>query len=135
MRRRLEEPIVTLFGFAPCGVLPAIRVTADAVRSYRTISPLPRLRRGDRPEGPSLQTSPRRYIFCATIPSSYPARALPGALPFGVRTFLPPSPLASIARAKTDGRLTDCDLSIITYRSPFWVLTSPFVFTFASQRT
>ena len=30
-----------------------------------------------------------RYIFCATGPSGYPARALPGALPSGVRTFLP----------------------------------------------
>jgi len=29
-----------------------------------------------------------RYVFCATSPSGYPARALPGALPYGVRTFL-----------------------------------------------
>ena len=29
-----------------------------------------------------------RYIFCATSPSGCPARALPGALPCGVRTFL-----------------------------------------------
>ena len=36
-------PIATLFGFAPCGVLPAIRVATDAVRSYRTFSPLPQL--------------------------------------------------------------------------------------------
>src|SRR5688572_13110750 len=32
----------SLFGLAPCGVLPAICLTADAVRSYRTFSPLPR---------------------------------------------------------------------------------------------
>ena len=32
----------TLFGLAPCGVLPATGVTAGAVRSYRTFSPLPR---------------------------------------------------------------------------------------------
>jgi|SoiMethySBSTD1v2_1073268.scaffolds.fasta_scaffold36934_3 hypothetical protein len=31
----------SLFGLAPCGVLPAICLTADAVRSYRTFSPLP----------------------------------------------------------------------------------------------
>ena len=31
-----------------------------------------------------------RYIFCATSPSGYPDRALPGALPCGVRTFLSP---------------------------------------------
>ena len=31
----------TLFGLAPCGVLPATGVAAGAVRSYRTFSPLP----------------------------------------------------------------------------------------------
>src|SRR5450830_1577374 len=31
----------SLFGLAPCGVLPAIRVATNAVRSYRTFSPLP----------------------------------------------------------------------------------------------
>ena len=30
-----------LFGLAPGGVYPAVRVTTHAVRSYRTISPLP----------------------------------------------------------------------------------------------
>src|SRR5258708_35418806 len=33
--------MISLFGLAPCGVLPAIRVATDAVRSYRTFSPLP----------------------------------------------------------------------------------------------
>ena len=31
----------SLFGLAPCGVLPATRVATSAVRSYRTFSPLP----------------------------------------------------------------------------------------------
>ncbi len=31
----------SLFGLAPCGVLPATCVTTGAVRSYRTFSPLP----------------------------------------------------------------------------------------------
>ena len=31
----------SLFGLAPCGVCPARRITAPAVRSYRTFSPLP----------------------------------------------------------------------------------------------
>ena len=35
-----------LFGLAPRGVFPAIRIAPDAVRSYRTISPLPRRRGG-----------------------------------------------------------------------------------------
>jgi hypothetical protein len=37
----LRRDIASLFGLAPCGVLPAICLTADAVRSYRTFSPLP----------------------------------------------------------------------------------------------
>jgi hypothetical protein len=37
----------SLFGLAPCGVCPARGITAAAVRSYRTFSPLPRrCRRG-----------------------------------------------------------------------------------------
>jgi hypothetical protein len=35
-----------LFGLAPDGVYPATAVTSGAVRSYRTISPLPRKRGG-----------------------------------------------------------------------------------------
>ena len=31
----------SLFGLAPCGVCPALAVTSQAVRSYRTFSPLP----------------------------------------------------------------------------------------------
>ena len=52
--RRRESPPGTvlrpclplLLGLAPGGVFPAIAITGDAVRSYRTISPLPRLRGG-----------------------------------------------------------------------------------------
>ena len=42
----------SLFGLAPCGVCPARRITATAVRPYRTFSPLPRR---------SGQSSPRWY--------------------------------------------------------------------------
>src|SRR4026209_548585 len=73
---------ISLFGLAPCGVLPAIRVATDAVRSYRTFSPLLAFA----PYGATAE----RYVFCATGPSSCPDRALPGALPCGVRTFLAP---------------------------------------------
>jgi hypothetical protein len=44
-------PLGFLFGLAPGGVYPAITVTSNAVRSYRTISPLP---------------ARWRYIFCGT---------------------------------------------------------------------
>src|SRR5271154_1598357 len=48
-----------LFGLAPHGVCPAGRITPSAVRSYRTISPLPPIRA----RGPNR----RRYIFCGTF--------------------------------------------------------------------
>ena len=102
-----RRDIASLFGLAPCGVLPAICLTADAVRSYRTFSPLPTFALdpsmgGLRRASPLAACSPklssceasrakaRRYVFCATSPSGYPDRALPGALPCGVRTFLSP---------------------------------------------
>src|SRR3954464_5392990 len=56
----LARGVVTpLFGLAPCGVLPAIRVATDAVRSYRTFSPLP--------FDAALRPRSGRYIFCATV--------------------------------------------------------------------
>ena len=69
-----------LFGFAPRGVFPAIAVTRNAVRSYRTISPLP-----------ASLAAHRRYIFCGTDPwkraLSPPPRPLAGTPPYGVRTL------------------------------------------------
>src|SRR5271166_1315342 len=40
-KERRDPP---LFGLAPCGVFPATAIAGGAVRSYRTFSPLPRLR-------------------------------------------------------------------------------------------
>src|SRR5262249_38636850 len=89
--RPLASP---LFGLAPRGVYPAIPVTRDAVRSYRTFSPLP---------------SPRRrgawaVCFLWHFPSRHRDRVLPGTLPFGVRTFLPEVSLAAIASSPSAGR-------------------------------
>jgi hypothetical protein len=110
-------PFVPLFGFAPCGVLPAAPVASRAVRSYRTFSPLPTFalepsltratvgkllrvahpRTVDKlPSGLAHRSSSQRrteseggrYVFCATSPSGFPAWALPSTLPCGVRTFL-----------------------------------------------
>ena len=53
----LQSNVLSLFGLAPSGVYPAIFVTKDAVRSYRTISPLP---------------ASWRYIFCGTFPGVTP---------------------------------------------------------------
>src|SRR5690606_10472017 len=55
------------------------RVTTTPVRSYRTISPLPR---------PSEEH--RGGLFLWHFPSAHAARPLAGTLPEGVRTFLPP---------------------------------------------
>jgi len=84
-----------LFGFAPGGVCRAVCVAADAVRSYRTVSPLPRIN----------ATLRGGLLLCGTVPG--PASRLRGdrsagryPAPFvrGARTFLPRA-LSSLARA------------------------------------
>jgi hypothetical protein len=84
----------SLFGLAPCGVCHARVITAAAVRSYRTFSPLPR--RFDQAsvstEFGGLEETAGRYIFCGTFrpPGLNPvSRTLSGTLLCGVRTFLP----------------------------------------------
>ena len=75
--RGAGHAIASLFGLAPGGVCPAIPVAGNAVRSYRTISPLP---------------VPLRVIggvFSVALSVGLIAsQALPGTLPFGARTFL-----------------------------------------------
>src|SRR5262245_33223809 len=102
--------VASLFGLAPCGVLPAICLTADAVRSYRTFSPLPTfalrpsgsgLRRGwpttlERPhceapdwrepaapklEARSAESEGGRCIFCATVLRVAPTGRYPAHCP------------------------------------------------------
>ena len=52
----------SLFGLAPCGACPARRITATAVRSYRTFSPLP---------GPCSPGG----MFSVALPSNQPTLA------------------------------------------------------------
>ena len=66
-----------LFGLAPGGVCLATSVTSGPVRSYRTLSPLP-----------VLLSEPSAVFSLLHFPSPCGARALPGTLPFGARTFL-----------------------------------------------
>ena len=70
-----------LLGLAPGGVFPAAAVAGGAVRSYRTISPLPPARRTG--EG-------RRCAFCGTFPGVTPAGCYPAPHLRGARTFLSP---------------------------------------------
>jgi len=96
--RRLQRPtrnLITeraaprpLFGLAPHGVYPANRITAIAVRSYRTFSPLPARNR---------LHNPRRAVLFSVALSvklalSESPRPLAGMLPYGDRTFLPANP-------------------------------------------
>ena len=86
----------SLFGLAPCGVLPATHVATGAVRSYRTFSPLPSSAQ-PAPCGPASARVEAVYFLCH-FPSGCPDRALPGALPCGVRTFLLALALAPLRR-------------------------------------
>ena len=84
----------SLFGLAPGGVYRAADVAADAVRSYRTISPLPQ----------RTQNMPRRCIFCGTVPGFTPAGCYPAPFVRGARTFL--SGNLSVPPERPSDRLT-----------------------------
>src|SRR5580692_6948926 len=84
---RPKAPRASLFGLAPGGVCRAADVATRAVRSYRTISPLPA------PLARHLGG-----IFLLHFPWARAPQALPGTVPSGARTFLHPYPLT---RART----------------------------------
>lgn len=73
--------LVSLFGLAPGGVCPATAITNSAVRSCRTISPLPL----------------RAVSFLWHFPSAHAVQMLSGASPCGARTFLRRQKPAAIA--------------------------------------
>ncbi len=86
-------PVPPLFGLAPGGVCRAASVAGGAVRSCRTVSPLPR---DFHPEAV--------YVFCGTFPGVTPAGRYPAPHVHGARTFLPGdlSVLAGTAVRPTD---------------------------------
>jgi len=73
-----------LFGLAPGGVYPATPVTGGAVRSYRTLSPLP--------AGPWLPMGSRAVCFLWHFPWGRPRRPLAGTV-FPWSPDFPPPPL------------------------------------------
>ena len=77
--RLRADPAPPLFGLAPGGVYRAVAVAGNAVRSYRTFSPLPRQNATHR-GGLSL---------CGTVPKLAPAGRYPAPHVHGARTFLP----------------------------------------------
>ncbi len=75
----------SLFGLAPGGACHAGFVAEPAVRSYRTISPLPGLK------------GRWRFVFCGAFPGVTPAGHYPAPCFRGARTFLQrPKPPAAI---------------------------------------
>ena len=68
------------------GFTIAAPVTSRAVRSYRTISPLPSIKGS----APFLWA----VYFLLHFPWARAPQALPGILPCGARTFLPPTTLS-----------------------------------------
>jgi len=74
-----EAAVSPLLGLAPGGVCPASPVTRTAVRSYRTISPLPHRR------------SDEAVCFLWHCPGPCGRWVLPTTVPCGARTFLPGS--------------------------------------------
>ena len=73
-----DAGVPSLLGLAPGGVYRAVAVAGDAVRSYRTLSPLP----ADHSPG-------RRSVLCGTVPGVAPAGRYPAPCFRGARTFLP----------------------------------------------
>ena len=82
-RRRRPKPrrLPLLLGLAPGGVYPAAAVAGGAVRSYRTISPLPPA---------TSRAAGSAVCFCGTFPGVAPAGRYPAPCLRGARTFLPP---------------------------------------------
>src|SRR6476659_8086080 len=94
-------PAPFLFGLAPGGVCRAASVAGNAVRSYRTVSPLPRLNATRRGGLFSVALSLEPIPAHADID---PAGCYPAPFVHGARTFLPGrlSALAGAAVRPTD---------------------------------
>src|SRR5512132_2025392 len=86
-----DAGVPSLFGLAPGGVYRAVAVAGDAVRSYRTLSPLPAGR------------SPSAVCFLWHCPWGRPRRVLPGTVFPWSPDFPPPPPRER--RRRPSGRL------------------------------
>ena len=86
-----RERLSSLFGLAPGGVCRAVRIAASAVRSYRTLSPLPRA------------GSPRAVCFLWHFPWGRPRRTLSGTVLPWSPDFPPRAKLGAAARPADGG--------------------------------
>jgi hypothetical protein len=117
-----DECRASLFGLAPCGVLPATDVATGAVRSYRTFSPLP--------DDARKASEAGRYIFCATFLRVAPTGRYPAHCPEelglssrlrplrGLRRSKPGACRAAARSAKAGDRLAHCGETSIIRHSP-----------------
>ena len=110
--RPVAPPYLALLraGFCLPPVLPRARCALTApFHPYSPSRALANPSRRSRPSSDPPRRTPKgggeRYIFCATSPSGCPDRALPGALPCGVRTFLPPLHLQRLGERRSSGSL------------------------------
>ena len=115
----------TLFGLAPCGVLPATDVTAGAVRSYRTFSPLPLAHFAGALDGPPSRVP--GGMFSVPLSVKLPCPGVTRRTALRSSDFPPAYALWAPARqavkaclteapgAKAGDRLADCDRSIMSY--------------------
>src|SRR5215813_9107612 len=94
-----RAPCIPLFGLAPHGVYRAPDVAAGAVRSYRTVSPLPSGSRGGR----------RAVCFLWHFPSRRRDRVLPGMPPVWSSDFPLRFPGAIAWPARSRGESTTRD--------------------------
>jgi hypothetical protein len=83
-----------LCGLAPGGVYHAAAVAGSAVRSYRTLSPLP---------AAVFNDGRRRSALCGTFPGVTPAGRYPAPCFRGARTFLPSAPKGRGAAIQPSG--------------------------------
>ena len=83
-----------LCGLAPGGVCHAAAVAGNAVRSYRTLSPLP---------AAASDGGRRRSALCGTFPGVTPAGCYPAPCFRGARTFLPSAPKGRGAAIQPSG--------------------------------
>src|SRR5687768_14347222 len=95
----------SLFGLAPCGVLPAICLTADAVRSYRTFSPLPRHSARESATAGGIFSVP--LVLQVTLTGRYPAHC--------------PSEFGLSSHLAASDHLADCNNLLLYLSRPFLV--------------
>ena len=106
-------PVPSLFGLAPGGVCRAASVAGNAVRSYRTVSPLPR----------PIHNAAAAVSSLWHCPWGCPRRMLSGTVCPGARTFLPGhlSVIAGAAVRPTDALgMGPGELFVKTGGTPFW---------------